>query len=109
MVKTGRDHGSKTYRSNEHVNQEYTEGTSIVEGGCCSEEETGTDDTTNTGSTGQLERWNCGAGGYLPDHSNMTALQLAAERGVNRLCFKFPLVAALPVVGGHDGGRRGFL
>ena len=54
LAEIGRDHGSKTYRSNEQVDQENTEGTSIPEGGCCSEEETGTDDATNTVSKGQL-------------------------------------------------------
>ena len=63
LVETERDHGSITYRSDEHVNQEYTEGTSIAEGGCCSEEETSTDDTANTGSTGQPGWWNGKRGG----------------------------------------------
>ena len=33
------------------------EGITIHEGGSCSEEETTIDDTTNTESKGQLERW----------------------------------------------------
>ena len=43
------DHGSKTNRSHEYVGQKKAERTTIHEGGCCSEEETSTDDTTETG------------------------------------------------------------
>ena len=108
-METERDHGSKTYRSNEHVDQENAEGTTIHEGGCCSEEETGTDDTTKAGSTGQLEGWNGKHGGYVPDHSNMTALQLATERGVNLSCFEYLAVVNTAIVGGHEERRKGQL
>lgn len=47
-IERERDHGCKTNCSNENVAQEKTNGTTIHEGSCCSEEETGTDDTTNT-------------------------------------------------------------
>ena len=50
LTETGRDHHSQTYRCNKHVAQEKTERTTIHEGGRYSEEEAGTDDTTNTGS-----------------------------------------------------------
>lgn len=71
----GRDHGSKTYRPNEKVTQEETKGTTIHEGRCRSKEETGTDDTTNTGSTDEhgfelLAR----VKRYTPDHGDMTVL-----------------------------------
>ena len=40
---------------------------------------------------------------YAPDHSNMTALQLAMEGGVNLRC-EPPFAAAL--VGGHNERRK---
>ena len=59
LVETGRDHGSKAYRSNEQVAQKKAEGATIHEGRCCSEEETGTNDTTDTVRQGQPgRRWN---------------------------------------------------
>jgi len=54
------DHGSKTYRSHKDVAQKMAKGGAIHKGGCCSEKETGTDDTTETGNEGQLGRWNGG-------------------------------------------------
>ena len=47
--------------------------------------------------------------GYVPDHSNMTALQSATERGVNLSCFEYPAVVNTAIVGGHDERRKGQL
>ena len=81
-MKTGRYHHREAYRCNKHVAQEKPEGTTIHERRCYSEEETGTDDTTNTGSKGQPGWWS-GKEGYIPDHSDMAVLQLANQGGVN--------------------------
>ena len=53
------DHCSKTNRSHEYVGQKKAEGPTIHEGGCSSEEETGTDDTTETRNevSWRVERW----------------------------------------------------
>jgi hypothetical protein len=45
------------------------------------------------------------AEGYAPDHSNMTALQPAMERGVNLWYSEYPAVNAALV--GHDERRKG--
>ena len=72
LVGTRRDHGSKTYRSDEDVAQENTDGPTVHEGGCCSEEETCTNYTTDTGS--ERQPWDGTELGEVPDHGDMAVL-----------------------------------
>lgn len=82
LAETRKDHGSKTYRSDEYVAQEKTKGTTVHEGGCCSKKETCTDDTTNTGNEVRCAH-TASTEGHVPNHGDMTILELAMKGGVD--------------------------